>query len=67
MGWLILQQAVQLARDIDLLILPEAPNSKHIFDNKFKPEMERVRTITAWGISSLNGLVMPNVFTQVMK
>lgn len=51
----MLQQAVQLARDMDLLILPEAPNSKHMFKYDMTPDMEHVRNITAWGISSLNG------------
>ncbi|KAJ5974241.1 hypothetical protein N7481_011451 [Penicillium waksmanii] len=55
LGWLMLQQAVQLARDMDLLILPEAPNSKHMFKYDITPDMEHVRNITAWGISSLNG------------
>jgi hypothetical protein len=58
LSWLMLQQAVQLAQDIGLFMLPR---SKHRFREKMTAEMERSRTITAWGIFSLNRSVMSHV------
>ncbi|CAL5869594.1 uncharacterized protein PFLUO_LOCUS3824 [Penicillium psychrofluorescens] len=45
LGWLLLRQAVQLAHDMGLFLPPEANHS---------PEMQRVRSTTAWGIFNLN-------------
>jgi len=48
----MLQQASQLALDIGLLVIPGVPGSKHMLDYDSTPTMERVRGITAWGISN---------------
>ncbi|KAJ5787765.1 Transcription factor [Penicillium paradoxum] len=47
-GWMMLTQAIQLGRDIGLV---DAPADSQ---NKTSPEVERVRTITAWGIFNLS-------------
>lgn len=44
---MMLCQAVQLARDIGLFDIP-------VVSKKMLPEMERVRTITAWGVFSMS-------------
>ena len=54
LGWLMLKQAVELAKDLDLF---KHPNGLHRPRREISPEMERVRAITAWGIFSLNLLV----------
>jgi hypothetical protein len=51
----MLQQAIQLAHDIGLFMLPRA---KHRCRENMTSEMERARAITAWGIFSLNQLVV---------
>ncbi|KAJ5825097.1 Transcription factor [Penicillium robsamsonii] len=47
-SWMMLSQAVQLARDIGLFDAPAGSK------NKMLPEMERVRTITAWGVFNMS-------------
>ncbi|KAJ5963790.1 Transcription factor [Penicillium vulpinum] len=47
-SWMMLSQAVQLARDIGLF------DSPAVLKNKILPEMERVRTITAWGVFNMS-------------
>lgn len=54
----MLQQAVQLAQDIGLFVHPK---SKNRFKHNITADLERVRAITAWGISSLNRLVISNI------
>ncbi|KAJ5320120.1 hypothetical protein PENANT_c025G05033 [Penicillium antarcticum] len=49
-GWLMLRQAVRLAEEMGLLDVSTLSRPK----NKMLPEIERVRTITAWGISHLS-------------
>ncbi|KAJ5705147.1 hypothetical protein N7536_000836 [Penicillium majusculum] len=46
-SWMMLCQAVQLARDIGLFDIS-------VVSKKMLPEMERVRTITAWGVFSMS-------------
>ncbi|KAJ9492298.1 hypothetical protein VN97_g902 [Penicillium thymicola] len=46
-SWMMLCQAVQLARDIGLFDIPAV-------SKKMLPDMERVRTITAWGVFSMS-------------
>ncbi|KXG54107.1 Transcription factor [Penicillium griseofulvum] len=47
-SWMMLSQAVQLARDTGLFDSPAVPK------NKVSPETERVRTITAWGVFNMS-------------
>ncbi|CAI7566583.1 unnamed protein product [Penicillium glandicola] len=47
-SWMVLSQAVQLARDIGLFDAPA------VSKNKLLPDMERVRTITAWGVFNMS-------------
>ncbi|KAJ5171393.1 Transcription factor [Penicillium coprophilum] len=47
-SWMMLNQAVQLARDIGLFDTPA------VFKNKVSPEIERVRSITAWGVFNMS-------------
>ncbi|KAK4867685.1 hypothetical protein LT330_001195 [Penicillium expansum] len=47
-SWMMLTQAVQLARDIGLFDAPSVSNKKML------PEMERVCAITAWGVFNLS-------------
>jgi hypothetical protein len=49
-GWLMLRQAVRLAEQMRIL----HPSTLSRPKNKMLPEIERVRTITAWGIFHLN-------------
>ncbi|KUM60128.1 hypothetical protein ACN42_g7010 [Penicillium freii] len=46
-GWMMLCQAVQIARDIGLFDIPAV-------SKKLLSEMEQVRTITAWGVFSMS-------------
>lgn len=48
----MLQQAAHMALDIGLLVLPGVRSSKQMLDYDNAPTMERVRGITAWGISN---------------
>ncbi|KAG0157063.1 hypothetical protein PDIDSM_4247 [Penicillium digitatum] len=47
-SWMMLSQAVQLAGDIGLYDAPSVSNKKIL------PEMERVRTITAWAVFNMS-------------
>ncbi|KGO76941.1 Transcription factor, fungi [Penicillium italicum] len=47
-SWMMLSQAIQLARDIGLFDTPSLSNKKML------PEMERARTITAWGVYNMS-------------
>jgi hypothetical protein len=49
-GWLMLRQAVRLAEEMGILDASTLSRCK----DKMLPEIERVRTITAWGIFHLN-------------
>ncbi|OQE41917.1 hypothetical protein PENCOP_c004G06245 [Penicillium coprophilum] len=47
-SWMVLSQAVQMARDIGLF------DTLAVLKDKTLPEMERVRTITAWGVFNMS-------------
>ena len=47
-SWMMLTQAIQLGRDIALFDTPAE------LQTNMSPELERVRTITAWGLFNLS-------------
>lgn len=51
LGWMRLNQALVLARDMGLFLGPEAVQPSQ---SDMSPEMERIRTVTSWGLFNLN-------------
>lgn len=51
LGWRRLGQAYLLARDMGLFL---GPGAVYPSQSDMSPEMERIRTITSWGLFSLN-------------
>ena len=51
LGWMMLNQALGLARGMGLF---QGPGAVHPSENNMSAEMQRARTITAWGLFNLN-------------
>ncbi|KAJ6135693.1 Transcription factor [Penicillium capsulatum] len=51
LGWMRLNQALVFARGMGLFMGPEA---EHHSQSNMTPEVERIRTLTSWGLFSLN-------------